>query len=237
MRIKKILLNLVTILLFIVSINMFSIKSEAYYELDDNLEYYSIPKGGEFIYNEFIYRVTKPVKSDKKTYARGEVEVIGFNPEWDWGTSYSKKYISCAGFSDLEEEYDFLVVGIADNAFKGDKTIRSFSTGNYNKYIGKSAFEGCTQMKDFYADRHSLTKIESKAFYGCTSLKIFYVYQRVKSIDKNAFKNTKSKMKVVAYNFSSSNASKLKKKMKKSGAKKTIFKFKKTNVKRKDICL
>lgn len=58
------------------------------------------------------------------------------------------------------------------------------------KYIGKSAFSGCKQLKKVViAD--SVKKIGVKAFYNCTSLKNIELSNNLSSIGSSAFRGTK----------------------------------------------
>ncbi|WP_026664197.1 leucine-rich repeat protein [Butyrivibrio sp. FC2001] len=181
-----------------------------------------LPKGSTFTSDEFTYRVIKP--ATKKH--RGEVEITGFSP---LATPSNLKQVDPgSSLDDIGyERYD--IVGIADNAFKDNQTITYVMFADCNiRYIGKSAFEGCTQIKDVtFARTKELTKIKSKAFYGCASLKEISIEAgKLSKIGKEAFGNTPQKAKVTVRNMSSKQFSKIKQLIKKAGLSKPRFKEK-----------
>lgn len=222
MNIKKIHLTIISVFFILLFLNFHSIESKAYYDLDNDLY---IPKGGEFVYEDFIYKVTKPAKRSYKNFRLGEVTITGINPDWDWDWSH-KGYLFCG--SGLEQDYPYNIVGVADYAFQGNTEIREFDVCSpHLRYIGKSAFEGCTNLQSLYCRPDSLTTIKDKAFYNCKSLKeVDGVGKKIKRLGKKAFKNTKTKIKIELHNVPSSKVEKIRKLFVKAGTKKVDFKLK-----------
>ncbi|WP_408069954.1 leucine-rich repeat protein [Butyrivibrio sp. JL13D10] len=153
-----------------------------------------------------------------------EVEIAGVNEN-----SYhplSDTILSVDGEA-LEDIAPYKVVGIADYAFKDNKYIREFHTlpTYYFKYVGKGAFEGCTNLRKFGSFRQKLTTIKARAFYGCRSLNSFVLTgNKLKHIGKNAFTNSGSKIKLTADSMDDKQVSKVKRMFKKAGAKKIHIK-------------
>ena len=104
----------------------------------------------------------------------------------------------------------YYVVGIAKNAFSGNKHIKEiiFDSSNNIEYIGESAFSGCenltkieipstvTEIQPYTfalcglknIEIHNLiTKIGEKAFYNCTQLSQIYMGENVEEIENYAF--------------------------------------------------
>ncbi len=186
--------------------------------LDESDVILELPKGASFNSDEFTYRVIKP--ATKKH--RGKVEITGFSPsasQSDLENVDPSEYVNDIGY----ERYD--IVGIANNAFKDNKTITLVSL-DYIRYVGKSAFEGCSNIKNIYfTNANNLTKIKSRAFYNCSSIKeISLSGNNLNTVGKEAFSGTSKKMRVEARDMSSKQFSKVKQLIKKSGAKKAHFK-------------
>ena len=59
------------------------------------------------------------------------------------------------------------------------------------KYIGASAFSGCTSLKSITIP-DSVTSISYNAFYNCLNLTKVIIPKTVISIDKSAFNNSKN---------------------------------------------
>lgn len=88
---------------------------------------------------------------------------------------------------DIKSVYFFAdVVEIGDNAFKNCKSLESIDIPNETKKIGKSAFEGCSRLKDIiiWGD---ISKFEDKVFKGCTSLTEIDIPNETVYIGKSAF--------------------------------------------------
>ena len=207
MSIKRFLFIIMAVFSIIASFNISSIKTEAYYDINNDLY---IPKGGEFVYEGFVYRVIKP-RTEKRYF--GSVELTGFDPDYDWGNDTDGTYVAM----DLWPDEEYHVVGIADNAFKDNLYIREFYGPRSLKYVGKSAFEGCTNLKGFGSGSEKLNKIKSKAFFNCISLKNFILYEdALKHVGRDAFRNDKHRIKIQTYNMSTKHAARVKKLFKKS---------------------
>ena len=108
-----------------------------------------------------------------KVTGRKTVEIIGYDG------SDSEPTISSS-----VDKYD--IVGIADSAFKGNKTIEGFSIWADLEYIGDYAFYGCTNLVEFSIPSDMETIGES-AFEGCTNLSDV-TFWGGESIGKAAFK-------------------------------------------------
>lgn len=113
--------------------------------------------------------------------------------------------------------YSYKVTAIANNAFKNNKKITTVKVGDNVETIGKNAFAGCTKLKKvtlsksvknikeaaFANDKNlvevvvpknsNLETIAKNAFKDCTKLTKFNFdnANKIKSIDDNAFINTK----------------------------------------------
>lgn len=108
-----------------------------------------------------------------KVTGRKTVEIIGYDG------SDSEPTISSS-----VDKYD--IVGIADSAFKGNKTIEGFSIWADLEYIGDYAFYGCTNLVEFSIPSDMETIGES-AFEGCINLSDV-TFWGGESIGKAAFK-------------------------------------------------
>ena len=84
----------------------------------------------------------------------------------------------------------YKVTKLADNAFKGNKTVTKVTVGSNIKSIGKNAFSGATKLKTVTVGK-KVTKIGSNAFKGCKKLKTITIKSTKltsKTVSKNAFK-------------------------------------------------
>ena len=84
----------------------------------------------------------------------------------------------------------YKVTKIADNAFKGNKTVTKVTVGSNIKTIGKNAFSGATKLQMVTIGKN-VTKIEANAFKGCKKLKTIKITSTKlssKTVSKNAFK-------------------------------------------------
>ncbi|WP_026498813.1 leucine-rich repeat protein [Butyrivibrio sp. WCD2001] len=234
---KRFYFAMITIIMVVAAFNLRSIDAKAEILVPSG-KYVSIfhLKDGDVFYKEsdsepLIYRV---IKAKKKKNDPIEIEILGLDPNPDrvdyFGEKYdADKYINIRyDSSDLEDWGPYRVVGIADNAFKGDTNIRSFFTfgGSYFRYIGKSAFEGCANFQDFSDNRKGLTTIKSRAFCDCPLLdNIYLTDDSLEKVGKDAFKNTSQTIRVITYNMSTKKASKINKLFKKAGANDIYFKM------------
>lgn len=156
-------------------------------------------------------------------WKNGEVEIVGLKSSKK-GKKSKNSEADLTVFSFEEEPYE--IVGIADYAFKNNKSIRSFdTTGAHLRYIGKGAFEGCTKLRSFNNNREDLTTIKAKAFAGCKALCIFsFKGNELSNVGKNAFKGTSSLIRIDV-DTTIEYAKKLQKLFKKAGAKRVAFKL------------
>ena len=236
-KMKKVYVKLAAVLSAIALFSGHSFNSAAadYYDYDGK----ELPVGTEFVSGEYKYRVIKPASiidyHGIEAMKNGEVELIGFNPDPDYYESipdYNKKYMK-ENISIYEEDveggyFEFKLVGIADNAFKDNQDIKSiFINSDGLKYIGESAFEGCKNLREFSVRDTDVKNIKARAFYGCESLKeIMLEGDKLKQVGKDAFANTRPKMKLTTYTMTKSHLSKVKKLLMKAGIKKINFKRK-----------
>ena len=213
---KKVYVTLMAVLAIIAAFNFNSIRTSAK----------SLPKGAVFTGDEdnelFVFRVIKPCKGNKL----GEVEVVGLNPSPSH--EHSRYELECLTLEAFDDEFGapYEIVGIADNAFKGNTNIRSFYVvGTELRYIGKGAFEGCTNLRKFSTNRDDLTVIKDRAFAGCKSLCRFAQDDnKIKKIGKDAFKDTGAVLKIDLF-AGSKYAKKMQKLYKNAGANRVVFKL------------
>lgn len=220
---KKSLFAMGAVLAMIAIFNVHPIKSTA----ADYYDYYgdNLPEGAEFAYEFCTYRVLKPAT----IHSYGEVEITGFNPTPDeeLTDTYPYPFETVDVIGDIDDFWDFHVVGIADNAFKNNQYIKQVNIKNVDKfrYIGKSAFEGCTNLRYFsISDTDSLKMIKERAFYGCKSMYKFELKgNKLKRVGNDAFRDTRSvMMKIVGFDMNSKHMKKLKSLFKKAGGKNVI---------------
>lgn len=88
---------------------------------------------------------------------------------------------------------NYTVVGIGNEALKGDTSLRSISLPATIQYIGDSAFSGCTKLKQTNSRAwEDLQTIGASAFYGCSALDSIYIPDAVQTIGKSAFMECKN---------------------------------------------
>lgn len=84
----------------------------------------------------------------------------------------------------------YKVTGIADNAFKGNKTVTKVTIPKNVTTIGKNAFNGCSKLKTITVGSN-VTAIGANAFKGCSSLTSITLPSKTTTIGANAFKDCK----------------------------------------------
>lgn len=88
------------------------------------------------------------------------------------------------------------VTEIEKNAFKGCKKLKSVKIGKNIQTIGERAFYQCTALKKISIPGN-VKSIKKEAFAACKNLQsVTFQGKKVKSVGKNAFKNTKKKIKI-----------------------------------------
>lgn len=88
------------------------------------------------------------------------------------------------------------VTAIDKNAFKGCKKLKTVKIGKNVQTIGERAFYQCTALKKIGIPGN-VKSIKKEAFAGCKNLQnVTFQGKKVTSIGKNAFKNTKKKIKI-----------------------------------------
>ena len=84
------------------------------------------------------------------------------------------------------------VIGIANQAFKGKKTIENVHIPDSYEFIGEEAFRDCEKLKKVYISENSkLTTIRSSAFNNCPELTDIYLPPLITRIEDSAFYNCK----------------------------------------------
>ncbi len=81
---------------------------------------------------------------------------------------------------------DVPVTKIADNAFKGMKSLTKATIGKNIKEIGKNAFAKCAKLKTVSGGAN-VEIIGDSAFSGCKALKAFTIGKNARQIGKKAF--------------------------------------------------
>ena len=88
---------------------------------------------------------------------------------------------------------NYTVVGIGNEALKGDTSLRSISLPATIQYIGNEAFSGCIKLKQTNSRAwEDLQTIGASAFYGCSALDSIYIPDAVQTIGKSAFMDCKN---------------------------------------------
>ena len=82
----------------------------------------------------------------------------------------------------------YKVTKIADNAFKGNKTVTKVTIGSNIKTIGKNAFSGATKLKKVTIGKN-VTEIEANAFKGLTKATTIKVPKKKLEAYKKLFKS------------------------------------------------
>lgn len=85
------------------------------------------------------------------------------------------------------------ITSIGDGAFDGCRKLSAISDLSGVKTISEHAFYNCSNLKSIALS--AVTKIGESAFYGCKKLKTITIKStKLKSVGKNALKNTKSNL-------------------------------------------
>lgn len=139
-------------------------------------------KGSKKTVAGFIYQVTK---SDAKN---GTVTVV--KP-----TKKTVKTVTIPATVKIDG-YTFKVTTINAKAFYNHSMLTKVTIGNNVNVIGSQAFYGCKKLTSLKIG-NAVTTIGTKAFYNCKMLKAITVTsQKLKTISKDAFKNTNSNLKI-----------------------------------------
>ena len=81
------------------------------------------------------------------------------------------------------------VVGIAEDAFKADNTIKSVKIPEGYTYIDKNAFYDCDILTTVTVEGATLTRIGANAFDGCDALESIVLPASLKTVEAFAFKD------------------------------------------------
>ncbi len=120
----------------------------------------------------------------------------------------------------------FNVTKISNKAFKGNTNIKKVTGGANIKSIGKSAFQGCTKLKNVNITSANLKTIGNKAFYNCKKLsKVTLNGEKLSTVKSNAFSKANSGIKFII-KAKKSKYKKIVKKIEKAGATSATFKKK-----------
>ncbi len=84
----------------------------------------------------------------------------------------------------------YKVTSIADNAFKGNKTITKVTVSSNITSIGKNAFANCKKLKTVTVSGN-VTTVGDNAFKGCAALTKVTLPAKTKKIGNNAFSGCK----------------------------------------------
>ena len=140
------------------------------------------------------------------------------------GTGYESGSIKVADVIYVDSDA-FAVTGISENAFNGNKDLRSISGGGNLEKIGSRAFRNCKNLKSVDFSSSEISQIGAKAFYGCKKLKKIRLNgNSIKKVGAKAFGNFNSK---ATFYIKASNKKKYKnivKKLKAAGASDRTFK-------------
>lgn len=85
----------------------------------------------------------------------------------------------------------YSVIGVGDEAFKGNETLTGINIPSSAKTIGKNAFNNCISLSQISGGMN-LEHIEELAFANCSSLKEVQLFSQLKSIKSHAFYNNTS---------------------------------------------
>ncbi|MBQ8086321.1 MAG: leucine-rich repeat protein [Lachnospiraceae bacterium] len=172
--------------------------------------------------------------------------------EYAGATDNNKAVVTIQNTVKDSNSVSYKVTKVADNAFAGNKIITDVTMGENITEIGANAFKNCTKLSGIIIQSDSIAKIDESAFAGAKALKevdfsecklqtidknAFSGCKKLKSIKingnkltkvgKNAFKNIKKNAKIIIYAKNKKAYKKVVKLIKKSGAKKVKYSYKK----------
>lgn len=163
-------------------------------------------------YNGLRFKITEP--STWKTSEDGKVEVCGLDPNNKRNVISIPSFLNEMNYKDSDGsdgfvyDRDYIVEGIADNAFKDCKQITKVNIYSGKdkwdrermKYIGKNAFKNCINLTEVYIGKCSkwesdcFSHFDDYAFDGCRKLgKITYTgepLKNMKCLNRGVFKDT-----------------------------------------------
>lgn len=98
------------------------------------------------------------------------------------------KYLGNQSAVTIDRADRYKVIAIADNAFAGNKNIKTLELSASVQTIGQEAFAECTALESVTVRANAnLTSIGVGAFYGCTALKSFSLPDSLKIVGDEAF--------------------------------------------------
>lgn len=199
----------------------------------------------------------KPVVEEKKETVTSEYKITSTDaasPTVEYsGDNNSKADIVTIQNTTIGDNGNiYKVTKVADNAFAGNTNITDVTLGENITEIGANAFKNCTKLTNIITQNEDLTTIGASAFAGAKALtEIDFSESSLKTIDanafsgckklktiklngnkltkvgKNAFKNVKKNAKITIYAKNKKTYNKVVKLIKKSGAKKVKYAYKK----------
>ena len=118
------------------------------------------------------------------------------------------------------------VTKIDNNAFKGNKTIKTVNVGNNVEEIGTGAFQNATKLTTVKLGK-KVSKIGKNAFNGDKKLKTIKINgNSLTKVGKGAFKGIKKNVKITIYAKNNKTYKKVVNLIKKSGAINVKYSFK-----------
>lgn len=194
---------------------------------------------------------TPKVEAENKSYT---INSASSNPtvEYTGATENNKAVVTIQNTAKDSNGVSYKVTKVADNAFAGNKIITDVTMGENITEIGANAFKNCTKLSGIIVQSDSISKIgdsafagdkalkavdfsecklqtiDKNAFSGCKKLKSIRINgNKLTKVGKNAFKNIKKNAKIIIYAKNKKAYKKVVKLIKKSGAKKVKYSYKK----------
>lgn len=153
--------------------------------------------------------------TDTKTYAVKGTEVTLNKVSTNQKTISLGKTVAAAGKT-------FTVTAIAANAFKSNKSLTKVTISDSVKTIGDNAFKSCKKLTTVVIGK-GVKKIGKNTFKSCKKLKTITIKGNITKVGKGAFSSIKKKA-TIKIKASKKNFNKIKKLIKKSGAKNVKYK-------------
>lgn len=199
----------------------------------------------------------KPVAEEKKEAVASEYKITSTDTasptvEYSGDSNSKETIVTIQNTTTGDNGNAYKVTKVADNAFAGNTNITVVTLGTNVTEIGANAFKNCTKLTDIITQNEQLTTIgasafagakalteldfsesnlktiDASAFSGCKKLKTIKLNgNKLTKVGKNAFKNVKKNAKITIYAKNKKTYNKVVKLIKKSGAKKVKYAYKK----------
>lgn len=139
----------------------------------------------EYLTPDTVTRIGQNAFFGTKLYRQSSMRVV-YAGNWLVGYDYHLRQegVHMTPIDELPSN----IVGVADYALGACDKVDSINLSNV-RYIGQSAFTGCTELSSVVLDQN-LTQIAPFAFYGCNNLRGVRFYENLRSIGRYAFYNT-----------------------------------------------